>query len=103
MARDKLRFRLAVTLAALAVFPLLAMGLLLADFEYAAADEPLAIWNPIEDRTMRFGGGMFTIAPRQLWAPRPGAHIVWGDGERINEGGYRGPFRPAGEHPGVVR
>jgi len=103
MARSKLRFRLAVTIATLAVFPLLEIGLRLAGFVYAPTDEPLSIWNPREDRAMRFGSGMFEAAPRELWAPRPGAKVVWGDGERINEGGYRGPLRPAGEHPGVVR
>ncbi len=103
MAPSNIRFRLAVTVATLAVFPLLEIGLRLADFEYASADEPLSIWNPIEDRAMRFGSGMFATAPRQLWVPRPGASVVWGDGEEINEGGYRGPFRPPGEHPGVTR
>ena len=103
MTRDKLRFRLAVTLATLAVFPLLEMGLRLANFEYAAPSEPLAIWNPREDRAMRFGRGMFTTAPRQLWVPRPGARVAWGEGERINAGGFRGPLREPGEHPGVLR
>jgi lysophospholipase L1-like esterase len=103
MARSNFRFRLAVTVATLAVFPLLEIGLRLSGFLYVPADEPLSIWNPSEDRAMRFGSGMFTAAPRQLWAPRPGAKVVWGDGERINEGGYRGPLRPAGDHPGVVR
>jgi lysophospholipase L1-like esterase len=103
LTRDKLRFRLAVTLAVLAVFPLVEMGLRLADYEYAAPDEPLGIWNPREDRAMRFGSGMFTTAPRQLWVPRPGARVVWGADERINEAGYRGDLRPAGDHPGVLR
>lgn len=103
MARSKLRFRLAVTVATLAVFPLLEIGLRLAGFLYAPADQPLSIWNPVEDRAMRFGSGMFTTAPRELWVPRPGAKVVWGDGERINEAGYRGPLRCAGEHEGIVR
>ena len=103
MSRDKLRFRIAVTLATLAVLPLLEMGLRLAHFAYLPPAEPLGIWNPREDRAMRFGSGMFTTAPRQLWVPRPGARVAWGEHERINQGGYRGPFRPAGEHPGVLR
>ena len=103
MARNKIRFRLAMTLAALAVFPMLEIGLRLTGFDYPPTDEPLSIWNPIEDRTMRFGGGMFTTAARQMWVPRPGAEVVWGDGEEINACGYRGPLRPAGAHPGVPR
>jgi lysophospholipase L1-like esterase len=100
---DKLRVRIAATLAVLAVFPLLEMGLRLANFEYFAPDEPLTIWNPHEDRVMRFGRGMFMTAPRQLWVPRPGVRVVWGEDERINEGGYRGPLREVGEHPGTLR
>ncbi len=46
---------------------------------------------------------MFTTAPRQLWVPRPGAPIVWGNGERINAAGYRGPVRPIERTPGVPR
>ncbi len=103
LAREKLRFRLAVTLAVLAVFPLLEMGLRLARFQYIAADEPLGIWNPREDRAMRFGSGMFTTAPRELWVPRPGARVAWGEDERINEAGYRGVALEPGEHPGVLR
>ena len=103
MSRSRLRFRLAVTFATLAVFPLLEVGLRWGGFDYPPSDGPLSIWNPAEDRAMRFGRGMFTTAPRQLWVPRPGSKDVWGDGERINAGGYRGPYRPPGGHPGVYR
>lgn len=98
MPRQKLALRLTVTAAAVAVFPLLELGLRCGGFSYPPADQPMSIWNPVEDRAMRFGGGMFKTAPRELWVPRPGARIVWGDGEVINDAGYRGPLRRL-EHP----
>jgi lysophospholipase L1-like esterase len=103
MPRQKLALRLTVTAAAVAVFPLLELGLRCGSFWYPPTDQPMSIWNPTEDRAMRFGGGMFMTAPRALWVPRPGARIVWGDGERVNEAGYRGPLRPPEHASDVLR
>lgn len=103
MARSPIAFRLAVTATTLAAFPLLEIGLRCGGFSYPPADQPLSIWNPAEDRAMRFGSGMFMTAPRQMWVPRPGAGIVWGDDERINAAGYRGPLRRTERQGGILR
>jgi lysophospholipase L1-like esterase len=103
LASKKLAFRLAATAAALAFFPLLELGLRWGGFEYPPSDPPLSIWNPVEDRAMRFGGSMFTTAPRQLWVPRPGAELAWGEDEEINAAGYRGPLRAPEHASGVLR
>jgi lysophospholipase L1-like esterase len=103
MPRQKLALRLAVTAAVVALFPLLELGLRCGGFLYAPLDQPMSIWNPAEDRAMRFGGGMFMTAPREMWVPRPGARIVWGENERINAAGYRGPLRPLEHAKDVLR
>jgi len=78
-------------------------GLRAANYWYPPKDEPIAIWNRVEDRDLRLGRGLHTSVPRQLWVPRPGAVVEWGDGETINSAGYRGPLVPLEKRPGVLR
>jgi lysophospholipase L1-like esterase len=104
MAKKPVAKKLAISLASLAVaLPLLEYGLRWGEFDYPPKDEPIAIWNRIEDQNLRLGLGLHQTEKRQLWAPRPGADIPWGTDERVNEAGYRGPLRPRQKEPGVLR
>ena len=73
------------------------------DYRYPPKDEPISIWNRKEDRALRLGRGLHASAPRQLWVPRPGAAVPWGEGEKINSAGYRGPLLPEAKSPGKLR
>jgi lysophospholipase L1-like esterase len=96
--------KLAISLISLGVFfPLLELSLRRAGYWYPLADEPIAIWNRLEDRELRSGKGLHQTEPRQLWSPRPGAEVPWGTDERINAAGYRGPLRPVQRTPGTLR
>jgi lysophospholipase L1-like esterase len=92
-----------LTAGALAILPLLEVGLRCGGFWYPPADEGLSIWNSAEDRSLLFGTGMFASAPRELWVPQPGARVVWGTNETINAGGYRGPQRERAHASDVLR
>jgi lysophospholipase L1-like esterase len=103
MSRTVLK-RAALALGSVLVFfGLLELGLRAVGFWYPPEDEPIAIWNRVEDQDMRMGRGMHASVPRQLWAPRPGSDVPWGKGEKINAAGYRGPLRPPEKRPGCVR
>jgi lysophospholipase L1-like esterase len=96
--------RAALAVASVVVFfGLLELGLRAAGFWYPPEDEPIAIWNRLEDQDMRMGRGMHASVPRQLWVPRPGSDVPWGKAETINAAGYRGPLRPLEKRPGCVR
>ena len=93
-------------LGAIAGLALLEVGLRAFDFDYPPGDDPIAIWNKLEDRDLRLGKGLHRVAARQLWEPRPGAPIpsAWSpDGERVNAAGYRGPQCAAEKSAGVLR
>lgn len=97
---------LLISLISLAVFfPLLEFALQKGGFVYPPKDEPLTIWNRIEDRDLRLGGGLHKTVAGELWAPRPNADIPieWCTGEKVNADGYRGPLRPKEKTPGVLR
>ncbi|MDP6539018.1 MAG: GDSL-type esterase/lipase family protein [Planctomycetota bacterium] len=85
-----------LTIAAVSVVLVLSLaeaGLRLADFRHKRIEVPLLIWNPAEDKVMEEGSGLHLFDPGQLWRPRPGAPIPWGEDEVVNEGGWRGPLR----------
>lgn len=103
MPAKKLAVRLYLSACCLAALPLLEIGLRCGGFSYPPPDDGLSIWNPVEDRALRFGNGMFETARRQLWVPRPGARVAWGERERINAAGYRGPLREPAHRDGVLR
>ncbi len=87
-------------------FTLLELCLRTFGFEYPPADDPIAIWNKIEDRDLRLGQGLHRAAAKQLWEPRPGAELprTWtGERECVNAAGYRGPERSPIKTPGVLR
>ena len=98
--------RAALSLGSLLVFlVLLEVGLRIGGYWYPPKDEPIAIWNRIEDRDMRLGRGLHRTTPRQLWTPKPGALVPWGqeEDERVNAAGWRGPLVAEEKPPGVVR
>ncbi|MDP6409023.1 MAG: GDSL-type esterase/lipase family protein [Planctomycetota bacterium] len=68
-------------------------GLRLGGFRHKRIEVPLLIWNKLEDKVMEEGAGLHLYDPAQLWRPRPGAPIPWGDEEVVNEQGWRGPTR----------
>ena len=59
--------------APLLFFGLFELALRLARFEFALAEAPILIWNPVDDRQMSEGAGLHESDPVQLWKPRPGA------------------------------
>lgn len=77
----------------------LEVSLILFDFQHPPAENPLRITGdavagevePIHQRD-----------PLQIWKPRPGARIPWGD-DRVNSAGYRGPLLPIDRTQGRVR
>lgn len=77
----------------------LEVALILFDFQHPPAENPLRITGdavagevePIHQRDAR-----------QIWKPRPGARIPWGD-DRVNAAGYRGPLLPLERTPGRAR
>ncbi len=93
-------------IAALAVAVPLALaeaGLRLAGFRHKRIEVPLLIWNPAEDKVMEEGSGLHLTDPAQLWLPRPGAPIPWGEGEVVNGLGWRGPERERAAPEGTLR
>jgi lysophospholipase L1-like esterase len=72
-------------------------------FWYPSMDAPIVVWNPHEDRDMRLGTSMHERDPRMLWYPKPGRPIPWGENERVNAAGYRGPEASLEKRPGVLR
>lgn len=85
----KLLLALGTPLVFLLVFEL---ALRLARFEFRFEQPPLLIWNPLQDREMDEGKSLFVRDPSQLWVPRAGGEIEWGEGERVNARGWRGPL-----------
>lgn len=103
MLRRRTLLRLLLASASpLVAFGLLELGLRLGGFRYPPADEPITIWNRVEDRELRLGIGLHQSDERLLWRPRPGATTPWG-GDRINAEGFRGPSLAVARTPGVVR
>jgi lysophospholipase L1-like esterase len=94
-------FRLFVALASPIVFlALLDFALALGGFEYPPADSPIGF----VDRDLRFEGKNFhESAEGQLWRPRPGDKIPWGENEHVNAQSFRGPELPLEKTPGVLR
>ncbi len=100
------RRKLALTLlASLGLAGALEGVLRLAKFTHYPAEIPPILWNSDEDRNLKRGVGMFTEDKAQLWVPRPGVEVPYGDAqhERINAAGYRGPQRAVKAAPGVLR
>ncbi len=96
--------RLGLALASVVVaLGLVEAGLRLAGFRYPPIDAPMVVWNREEDRAMRLGTALHRSEPNQLWAPAPGHAIPWGEGEVVNERGYRGPLLPLERAPGTLR
>lgn len=96
---------LIATLSVVVFFTLLEIGLRAGGFFYPPTDEPITIWNRIEDRDLRLGTGLHRTELRTLWGPRPGAEIPpqWSADERVNAAGWRGPELPTEKTPGVLR
>ncbi len=106
MFKKGLLLSLLSSLGAIAGLALLEVGLRAFDFDYPPGDDPIAIWNKLEDRDLRLGKGLHRVAARQLWEPRPGAPIpsAWSPaGESVNAAGYRGPERAREKSAGVLR
>ncbi len=110
MAQLSIKKGLSISLLSVLGFSLLAvlleLGLRASGFEHPSAEDPIAIWNRVEDRDLRLGQGLHRFAPGELWEPRPGAVLPmgWtGEVERINRDGYRGPLRSVSRKPGVLR
>lgn len=79
---------------------LLDFALILAGFEYPPADSPIGF----VERDLRFEGKNFhESAPGQIWRPRPGDKIPWGNDEHVNDLSFRGPVLPLEKNPGVLR
>lgn len=90
-------------LTPLAFLLTLELALRLAPFEFRWETPPLLMWNPHEDRQMDEGKSLFIRDASQLWVPRPGAEVEWGDDERINRFGWRGPRLAVERAEGSVR
>jgi lysophospholipase L1-like esterase len=106
MARSKtLKKLLIATLSVVVFFTLLEFGLRAANFVYSPADEPISIWNRVEDRDLRLGTGLHRSEARTLWGPRPGAAVPpqWSRDEQVNAQGWRGRELPLEKSPGVLR
>ncbi len=96
--------KLWVSLAALVIgLPLLEVGLRLANFRHREFDMPPIVWNPRTDKQLGDDDFLFRAEQGQLWAPNPGVSIPWGEGEVVNEAGYRGPLRPVARTAGRLR
>jgi lysophospholipase L1-like esterase len=98
--------KLFVALASLVVFFGAAeIVLRVVGYQLPPLEVPLIIWNPEEDKRLADGEALHEAAARQLWQPRPGAPVPWGeiDGEHINPFGYRGPVIAKEKTPGVLR
>ncbi|MCK6448522.1 MAG: SGNH/GDSL hydrolase family protein [Planctomycetes bacterium] len=89
----------------LAFFALAEVLLRIVDFRLPPPVAPIVIWNPEEDKRLERGESLHEPATRQLWRPRAGAAVPWGDAEdeRINADGYRGPAVAREKTPGVMR
>jgi len=88
LARVAYRGLLGVT-AAFAVCGAVELSLILVDFRWAPPESPIVVEVPggwTDD------GKIHRKDVRTLWHPSPGARIPWGDDERVNADGYRGPL-----------
>jgi len=96
---------LIAALSVVAFFGLLELGLRLGGFRYPPTDEPITIWNRLEDRDLRLGLGLHRSEARTLWGPRPGAEIPkrWSPDEKVNAHGWRGRELPLEKSSGVLR
>src|SRR5687768_5026314 len=110
MSRSRIQKGLTLSLLSLvgvlAVLGILEVVLRARGFDFPPAEEPIAIWNPDEDRDLRLGLGLHRSVPRQLWEPRPDALIppAWTrEPERVNESAYRGPERAEPKPAGTLR
>lgn len=102
---DARRKLLIAAVSVAAFFASAELVLRLIDFRLPPPVAPLVIWNPEEDRRLAQGEDLHEPATRQLWRPRAGAVVPWGEaeGERINAAGYRGPELAREKTPGVLR
>ncbi len=102
--KQRLPARLAWILGATAVGAIaLELALRAAGFEHARQPAPIAIWNGEGVWELEPGPRLHAEDPDCLWAPRPGAPIPWGRGERVNEHGLRGPALPMERRTGALR
>lgn len=98
--------KISIAVASVLVFFALAeLVLRIVDFRLPPPVAPIVIWNPEEDKHLSESESLHESATRQLWRPRPGAAVPWGDAEHehINDDGYRGPAVPQAKTPGVLR
>lgn len=84
---------------AIGVVSVLEVALVLVDFQHPPAENPLRI---VGDRVVGEKEPIHERDARQIWKPRPGAPIPWGE-DRVNEAGYRGPLLPLERTPGRLR
>lgn len=104
--REELVRKIALTIvASFAIFVAFELGLRVFAFKYPAMADSIIVWSLKEDRLMETGQSLHEEAVKQLWKPRPGAPVPWGEeeGEVINELGFRGPRLSREPAEGVVR
>lgn len=104
MAVPALARRLALSALSLVLLVALAeVGLRTAGFRHAPFEPPLIRWDAPNDRELASAAGLHEAQARELWAPRPGAHVTAQSEETINAEGYRGPLRARAKPAGVRR
>lgn len=59
-------------------------------FTYPRIEIPLVIWDSERDVELARSDGMHRSDEGQMWVPREGAPVLWGEGERVSPHGFRG-------------
>ncbi len=85
---------------AVALLGSLELGLVLLDFRHPPLDAPIVVELP--DGWVD-GRALHERDVATLWRPSPGARLPWGNDERVNAQGYRGPALPLERTPGRLR
>jgi len=104
--REEIVRKIALTIvASFAIFVAFELGLRIFGFKYPAMADTIIVWSLKEDRLMEMGQSLHEESTKQLWKPRAGAPVPWGeeDGEAINALGLRGPALTVEPAEGVVR
>ncbi|MBL8857144.1 MAG: hypothetical protein JNL28_01385 [Planctomycetes bacterium] len=73
------------------------------DWRYYRGAPHRVMWSLQRDREMARADDPYQFHAHQLWAPRPGARLVWTESERFNADGYRGPLLPVERPPRTLR
>lgn len=88
------------TAAAFAVCGAVELALILVDFRWDPESAPIVVEVP---DGWTDSGRIHQKDVATLWRPSPNARIPWGDDERVNADGYRGPLLAVERRPGTLR